>query len=88
MASFSVVTKITRLKSSPTKYFYQLVFLLNKHQITEIFKKRYHIYHTVIWLSGVDQSNLVNYTDSSSEEDGEDLGVDVNFDEPIDLAIN
>ena len=88
MASFSVVPKITRLKSSSTKYFYQLVFLLNKHQITEIFKKRYHIYHTVIWLSGVDQSNLVNYTDSSSEEDGEDLGVDVNFDEPIDLAIN
>ena len=88
MASFSVVTKITRLKSSPTKYFYQLVFLPNKHQITEIFKKRYQIYHTVIWLSGVDQSNLVNYTDSTSEEEGENLRVDVNFDEPIDLAIN
>ena len=32
------------------------------------------------------QSELVSYTDSSSEE--EDLRVDVNFDEPIDLAIN
>ena len=77
----------------PTKiitdqYFYQLFFLLNKHQITEIFKQIYQIYHTVIWLSGVDQSNLVNYTDSTSEEEGENLRVDVNFDEPIDLAIN
>ena len=33
------------------------------------------------------QSKLVSYTDSSSEEE-EDLHVDVNFDEPIDLAIN
>ena len=33
-------------------------------------------------------SKLVNYTDSSSEEEEEDLHVDVNFDEPIDLAIN
>ena len=33
-----------------------------------------------------DQSKLASYTDSSSEE--EDLHVDVNFDEPIDLAIN
>ena len=36
--------------------------------------------------SAADQSKLVSYTDSSSEE--EDLHVDVNFDEPIDLAIN
>ena len=34
-----------------------------------------------------DQSKLVSYTDSSSEEE-EDLHVDVNFDEPIDLTIN
>ena len=34
----------------------------------------------------VDHSKLISYTDSSSEE--EDLHVDVNFDEPIDLAIN
>ena len=33
-----------------------------------------------------DQSKLVSYTDSGSEE--EDLHVDVNFDEPIDLPIN
>ena len=53
-----------------------------------------------IWLSGVrygnvvkkgkftaaDQSKLVIHTDSSSEE-VEDLHLDVNFDEPIDLAI-
>ena len=32
-----------------------------------------------------DQSKLVSYTDSSSEED---LHVDVNFDEATDLAIN
>ena len=38
--------------------------------------------HTV-----ANQSNLVSYTDSSSEEKV-DLHVDVNFDEPIDLAIN
>ena len=34
-----------------------------------------------------DQSELVSYTDTSSEEE-ENLHVDVNFDEPIDLAIN
>ena len=34
-----------------------------------------------------DQSKLVSYTDSSSEEE-EDLHVDVNFDEPVDLTIN
>ena len=33
-----------------------------------------------------DQSKSVSYTDSSSEE--EDLHIDVNFHEPIDLAIN
>ena len=33
-----------------------------------------------------DYSKLISYTGSSSEE--EDLHVDVNFDEPIDLAIN
>ena len=31
---------------------------------------------------------LVSYTDSSSEEEEEDLHVDVNFDKPTDLAIN
>ena len=36
--------------------------------------------------TAADQSKQVSYTDSSSEE--EDLHVDVNFDEPIDLAIN
>ena len=38
-------------------------------------------------LTAVDQSKLVGYTDISSEEE-EDLHVDVNFDGPIDLAIN
>ena len=33
-----------------------------------------------------DQSKLVSYNDCSSEE--EDLHVDINFDEPTDLAIN
>ena len=33
-----------------------------------------------------DQSKLVSYNDSSSEE--EDLHVDINFDEPTGLAIN
>ena len=37
-------------------------------------------------VTETDQSKLVSYTDSSSEE--EDLHVDVNFDEPIDLIIN
>ena len=35
-----------------------------------------------------DQSKLVSHTDRSSEEEEEDLHVDVNFDEPIELAIN
>ena len=62
--------------------------------------KKYRIYNTIIWFSGVgqeklvkkgkftaaDQSKLVSYTDCSREE--EDFHVDVNFDEPIDLAIN
>ena len=34
-----------------------------------------------------DQSKVVSYTDSSSEEE-EDLHVDVNFNKPIDLVIN
>ena len=34
-----------------------------------------------------DQSKLVSYTNSISEEE-ENLHVDVNFDEPIGLAIN
>ena len=58
----------------------------------------YQIYYTIIWLSGVgsgradnkgkfmaaDKSKLVVYTDISTEEED----VDVNIDEPIDLAIN
>ena len=36
-----------------------------------------------------DQSKLVSYTNSiSEEEEEEDLHVDVNFDEPIGLTIN
>ena len=38
--------------------------------------------------TAADQSKLVSYTDSSSKEEKEDLHNDVNFDEPIDLAIN
>ena len=37
--------------------------------------------------TAADLSKLVNYTDSSSEEE-EDLHVEVNFDEPNDVAIN
>ena len=58
----------------------------DKNQITEILKKIYQIYYIIIWLSGAgsgrvvkkekftaaDQSKLVSYTDSSSEEE-EDL---------------
>ena len=43
----------------------------------------YHIFFYHIFVP----SKLVSYTDSSNEEE-EDLHVDVNFDEPIDLAIN
>ena len=38
-------------------------------------------------FTAADQSKLVSHTDSSSQEE-EDLHVDVNFDEPVDLAIN
>ena len=31
---------------------------------------------------------MVSYTDSSCKEEEEHLHIDVNFDEPIDLAIN
>ena len=37
--------------------------------------------------TAADQSKLVSYTNNCSEEE-EDLHVDVNFDEPIDLAIS
>ena len=37
--------------------------------------------------TGADQSKLVSYSYSNSEEK-EDLLVDVSFDEPVDLAIN
>ena len=41
------------------------------------------------WVShtATDQSKLVSYTGSSNEEE-QDLHIDVNFDEPVDLAIN
>ena len=59
------------------------------------------MYYTIIWLNDVgqgrvvkkgkftaaDQLKLVNYTDSSSEEE-EDLHVDVNFDESMYQATN
>ena len=35
-----------------------------------------------------DQSKLVSCTDKSCKEEEEDLHVDVNFDGPIDMAIN
>ena len=38
--------------------------------------------------TAADQSKLVSYTDSSSEEEEENLHADVSFDEPIDLVIN
>ena len=44
------------------------------------------IYGSWLVKSEADQSKLVNYTDSSSEE--EDPHVDINFDEPNDLNIN
>ena len=40
----------------------------------------------LISQTAADQSKLVSYTDRSGEE--EDLHVDVDFDEPIELAIN
>ena len=39
-------------------------------------------------FTAADQSKMVSCTDSSSEEEEEDFHVEVNFDEPIDLAIN
>ena len=91
MTNFLLVTNIfPRLKLTPTKNFYQLFFLLNKKQTTEILKNLLSdlIYHNLVERrhTAADQSKLVSYTDSSSEE--EDLHVLVNFDEPIDLAIN
>ena len=37
---FSPTNNFTRLKLTPTKNFYQLFFLLNKNQITEILKQK------------------------------------------------
>ena len=31
---------------------------------------------------------MISYTDNSSEAEEEDLYIDVNFDEPIDVALN
>ena len=50
---FSLTNNFTRLKLTPTKDFYQFFFVLNKSQITEILKRNYQIYYTIIWLSGV-----------------------------------
>ena len=49
---FFPINKFTRLKLTVTKNLYQLVFRLNKTQITVIIKK-YQIYYTVIWLSAL-----------------------------------
>ena len=49
---FFPINKFTRLKLTATKNVYQLVFRLNKTQITVIIKK-YQIYYTVIWLSAL-----------------------------------
>ena len=35
-----------------------------------------------------DKSKLLSYTESSKEEEEKDLHLDINFDEPIDPAIN
>ena len=46
---FSPTNNFTRLKLKPIKNFYQLFFLLNKNQITEIFKKvSALLYHNLI----------------------------------------
>ena len=100
--NFSPTNNFTRLKLTPTKNFYQLFFLLNKNQITKIFIDYSGVNDEVgsdeaaiiietdqsrpVSHTGADQLKLVSNTDSSSEE--EDLHVDVNFDEPTDLAIN
>ena len=55
---FSPPNNFTRLKLTLTKNIYQLFFLLNKNQITEILKKN-QIYYTIIWLSGVDWWRVV-----------------------------
>ena len=49
---FSPTNNFTRIKLTPTKNFYQIFFLLNKNQITEILKKLSDLF-TIIWLSGV-----------------------------------
>ena len=51
-----------------------------------VMKKKMQLSLKLISHTAADQSKLVSYTDSGSEE--EDLHVDVNFDEPIDLNIN
>ena len=46
---FSPTNNFTRLKLTPTKNFYQLFFLLNKNQITEILKKLSDLlYHDLV----------------------------------------
>ena len=55
---FSPTINFTRLKLLPTKNFDQLFFLLNKNQVTDILKK-YQIFYTIIWLSGVRQGRVV-----------------------------
>ena len=49
---FFRTNKFTRLKLTLTKNIYQLFFLLNKNQITEILEN-YQIYYTKILLSRV-----------------------------------
>ena len=49
---FSPTNNFTRIKLTPAKNFYQIFFLLNKNQITEILKKLSDLF-TIIWLSGV-----------------------------------
>ena len=56
---FSPNNNFIRLKLTPTKNFYQFVFLLNKNQITEIFKKNYQIYNTIIWLISFEKERVV-----------------------------
>ena len=46
---FSPTNNFTRLKLTPTKTFYQLFFLLNKKQITEILSKLSDLlYHDLV----------------------------------------
>ena len=60
---FSPTNDFTKLKLTPTKNFYQLLFLLNKNQITKIIKKLSDLlYHNLVerrWVENGREAAIV-----------------------------